>query len=139
MIKYNLKCKNHHEFESWFSDSKEFEKLKQKKLLECIFCKSKYIEKSIMSPVIVQSTKKTKEKNSKEEFTKFKKELLNIRNYVEKNFEYVGDKFSKKIREVYYDKKTKKSIYGTTTLEQRKDLADEGIDLISIPWVSKDN
>ena len=25
MIKYNLKCKNRHEFESWFSDSKEFE------------------------------------------------------------------------------------------------------------------
>ena len=31
MIKYNLKCKNKHEFESWFSDSKEFEKLKSKK------------------------------------------------------------------------------------------------------------
>ena len=27
MIKYNLKCKNKHEFEGWFSDSKEFEKL----------------------------------------------------------------------------------------------------------------
>ena len=32
MIKYNLRCKNNHEFESWFSDSKEFEKLNQKKL-----------------------------------------------------------------------------------------------------------
>ena len=31
MIKYNLKCKNKHEFESWFSNSKEFEKLNQKK------------------------------------------------------------------------------------------------------------
>ena len=30
MIKYNLKCHNNHEFESWFSDSKEFEKLKKK-------------------------------------------------------------------------------------------------------------
>ena len=30
MIKYNLKCKNNHEFESWFSDSEEFEKLKKK-------------------------------------------------------------------------------------------------------------
>ena len=40
MIKYNLKCKNNHEFESWFSDSEEFEKLK-KKILECIYCSSK--------------------------------------------------------------------------------------------------
>ena len=52
MIKYNLKCKNNHEFESWFSDSNEFEKLKKKKLLECIYCNSTEINKSIMSPMI---------------------------------------------------------------------------------------
>ena len=50
MIKYNLKCKNKHEFESWFSDSKEFEKLKSKNMIECIFCKTKSVKKSIMSP-----------------------------------------------------------------------------------------
>ena len=48
MIKYNLKCNNNHEFESWFSESKEFEKLKNKKLLECIFCGSNKIQKNIM-------------------------------------------------------------------------------------------
>ena len=52
MIKYNLKCKNEHEFESWFSNSAEFEKLNKKNLLECIYCSSKKIEKSIMSPMI---------------------------------------------------------------------------------------
>ena len=52
MIKYNLKCHNDHEFESWFSDSKEFDNLKKKKLLDCIFCHSKKINKSIMSPMI---------------------------------------------------------------------------------------
>ena len=30
MIKYNLKCKNEHEFESWFSDSNEFDNLKKR-------------------------------------------------------------------------------------------------------------
>ena len=57
MIKYNLKCGNKHEFESWFSDSKEFEKLNKKKLLECIFCNSKNIQKSIMSPGVLSSKK----------------------------------------------------------------------------------
>ena len=52
MIKYNLKCENSHEFESWFSDSKEFEKLKKKRLLECIYCSSKKINKSLMAPMI---------------------------------------------------------------------------------------
>ena len=50
MIKYNLICKNKHEFESWFSNSSEFERLKAKNLLECIYCSSKDINKSIMSP-----------------------------------------------------------------------------------------
>ena len=31
MIKYKLNCKNNHEFESWFANSSEFEKLKKKK------------------------------------------------------------------------------------------------------------
>ena len=52
MIKYNLKCNNDHEFESWFLDSNEFEKLNKKRLLECIYCSSKKIKKSIMSPMI---------------------------------------------------------------------------------------
>ena len=52
MIKYNLKCQNNHEFESWFSDSDEFEKLEKKKLLECIYCSSKKIKKSIMAPMV---------------------------------------------------------------------------------------
>ena len=30
MIRYNLKCHNNHEFSSWFSDSKEFDRLKVK-------------------------------------------------------------------------------------------------------------
>tara|TARA_Y100001958_G_C20631410_1_gene168209 strand:+ start:47 stop:469 length:423 start_codon:yes stop_codon:yes gene_type:complete len=140
MIKYNLKCKNNHEFESWFSDSKEFDKLNKKKLLECIYCASRQIEKNIMSPVIFNSKKRNKTNDTlNHQITKGKKELLALRNYVEKNFEFVGDKFSKKVREIYYDKETKKSIYGTTTEKERQELADEGIDLLSIPWVSKDN
>ena len=140
MIKYNLKCSNGHEFISWFSDSLEFDKLNKKKLLECIYCSSNKINKSIMAPMV--SGGKLKEDNSNllnEKLSNKKQELLQIRNYIEKNFEFVGDKFSQKVREVYYDKKTRKTIYGSTTKEEREELAEEGIDLISIPWVSKDN
>ena len=68
-----------------------------------------------------------------------KDELLKIRDYIEKNFEFVGANLSQKAREIYYDRRTKKSIYGTATKEEREELADEGIDLMSVPWVSKDN
>ena len=140
MIKYNLKCHNDHEFESWFSNSKEYDKLNKKRLLECIFCNSKKINKSIMAPTILNTNKKDKQieiinKDLKDE----KNKLLSLRKYIEKNFDYVGKNFSKKVREVYYDKKNKKTIYGTTTPKEREELAEEGIDLLSIPWVNKDN
>ena len=139
MIKYNLKCHNDHEFESWFSHSNEFENLNKKSLLECIYCSSKKIKKSIMSPMISNSKNKDRQISLNKDFYKEKNNLLRLRKYIEKNFEYVGKDFSKKIRDIYYDNKNKKAIYGTATPKEREELIDEGIDLISIPWVSKDN
>jgi hypothetical protein len=139
MIKYNLKCSNHHEFESWLSNSEEFDKLKKKKLLECIYCNSKNIEKSIMAPMISSFKNEPKIDVFDRDLKNEKNELHQLRKYIEKNFEYVGKDFSKKVREVFYDKKSKQAIYGTTTPEEREELAEEGIDLASIPWVNKDN
>ena len=140
MIKYNLKCINNHEFESWFSSSHEFENLKKKKYLECIYCNSNKIEKSIMSPMLSKTKKKESElKIFEKELQKEKNKLLKIRKYIENNFEFVGKNFSKRVREIYYDKSKNNTIYGTTTPEEKKELAEEGIDLLSVPWVNKEN
>ena len=140
MIKYLLKCNNKHEFESWFSESKEYEKLKKKNLIECIFCTSKDVSKSIMSPNIVVKKKAEEKKFNNKEFNKIKKDLIRMRKFIEKNFKFVGDKFPKEAREIYYDNKKNKNIYGTATLEERLELEEEGIDLASIPWVdTKEN
>ena len=93
-----------------------------------------------MSPMISnlsnrKETIKKIDKGAKEE----KNKLFQLRKYIENNFDYVGKDFSKKVREVYYDKKSEKGIYGTTTPEEREELAEEGIDLLSIPWINKDN
>ena len=137
MIKYNLKCKNKHEFESWFSDSKEFEKLLKKKLVECAFCKTKSIKKSIMSPRIAQ---KKKVNFPNKEIRQMKKDLLKLRKFVEKNFDYVGDNFPSEVRKVYYDKKKNKNIYGIASPKETEELKEEGIDLATIPWVdNKEN
>ena len=137
MIKYNLKCKNKHEFESWFSDSKEFEKLLKKKLIECAFCKTKSIKKSIMSPRIVH---KKKVNFPSKEIRQMKKDLLKLRKFVEKNFDYVGDNFPREVRKVYYDKKRNKNIYGIASPKETEELKEEGIDLATIPWIdNKEN
>jgi hypothetical protein len=137
MIKYILKCKNKHEFESWFASSSEFEKLRKKKLLECISCTSSEVEKSIMSPNVLNSDNKESEQ-TKKEFIKIKKNLLKIRKFVEKNFEFVGNRFPQEVRDIHYNK-DKKNIYGIATSEEREELKEEGIELETIPWVKKEN
>tara|TARA_Y100000768_G_scaffold324695_1_gene261455 strand:- start:687 stop:1103 length:417 start_codon:yes stop_codon:yes gene_type:complete len=138
MIKYILECKNKHKFESWFSTSKEFEKLKKNNLLECIHCESKDISKSIMSPNILNKKEK-KIKNENDNLKKIKNDLKSLRKFVENNFEFVGNKFANKAREAYYDKKNNKNIYGITSDKEKTELQDEGIDVVSIPWIDKDN
>tara|TARA_Y100000992_G_C21178697_1_gene449605 strand:- start:621 stop:902 length:282 start_codon:yes stop_codon:yes gene_type:complete len=93
-----------------------------------------------MSPRILNSKKnKNIEKNSVKELVKIKNDLKNLRDFVEKNFEFVEKNFANKVREVYYDKNGNKNIYGSTTKEERDQLKEEGIDLVSLPWIEKDN
>lgn len=91
-----------------------------------------------MAPMISNLGKSELEQFDKK-YINEKNKLLKIRNFVEENFEYVGKNFSKKVREIYYDKNNNKTIYGTTTPEERNELAEEGIELVTIPWVNKDN
>ena len=141
MIKYNLKCTNKHEFESWFSDSKEFEKLKSKKIIECTFCGTKNVQKSIMSPNIVSKQQKEKNIKSSKYIKKLRKDLLKMRNFIEKNFKYVGDNLPHEVRNIHYDKKKNKNIYGKATLKETEELREEGIELTAVPWIDnkKDN
>jgi hypothetical protein len=138
MIKYILRCKNVHEFESWFSDSNEFDKLKKKNFINCIICGSQDIEKSIMSPRIINKSNNNNQLEEKK-YSRIKKDLSKLRQFIETNFENVGDKFHSRVRSVYYDKKKNKNIYGTTTEKERKELEEEGIAISTVPWVEKEN
>ena len=88
-----------------------------------------------MSPNIVGKKKNVEKKFNTKEFKKIKKDLFKIRKFVEQNFEFVGDKLPSQVREIYYDNKKNKNIYGTATTEERLELEEEGIELTSIPWV----
>ena len=135
MIKYNLLCKCGKNFESWFATSKEYESLKKKRLINCIYCNSTSIKKSIMSPNLASKSNKSSIKKNIEK--DIKKELLNFRKYIEKNCKDVGDNFPREARNIHYDKKSSKGIYGKATAEETAELLDEGIEVETIPWVDK--
>jgi len=135
MIKYNLICRCGKTFESWFSSSNEYEVLKKKKLINCIYCNNSSVKKTVMAPNLSSKSNKITTKVKLE--SKIKKELINIRKYIEKNCKNVGDNFSQEARSIHYDKKTSKGIYGKATPEETDELIEEGIDVATIPWVNK--
>jgi len=135
MIKYNLECECGKVFESWFSTSIEYEKLKKKKLINCIYCDSTLVHKSLMAPNLKSKSNK-ESKNIKIE-KKIKQQLLNFRKYIEKNCKNVGDNFVQEARNIHYDKKTSKGIYGKATKKETSELIEEGIDVVTVPWVDK--
>ncbi len=141
MIKYKLKCKKcNNTFDSWFASSKEFEKLKKIKLINCTNCNSLEIDKSIMSPRISSNLTSTKN-NSKSKINEVKSKIFEFQKYIKKNFEYVGENFSYEARSIHYGKKkNKKGIYGKASSEDIKELKDEGIETSIVPWINeKDN
>ena len=141
MIKYRLKCNDcFSNFDSWFSSSKEYDRIKRLKLITCNICNSNKVVKSLMAPNI-STSKKLTDKNNEKRFFTIKKKLKQYQNFIRKNFEYVGDNFTYEARSLHYDKKNKKrGIYGKASLEDVKDLKDEGIETEMIPWINeKDN
>ena len=135
MIKYNLVCRCGKTFQSWFSSSNEYDVLRKKKLINCIYCNNTSIKKSVMAPNLFSKSNKIITKTKLEK--KIKKELLNFRRYIEKNCKNVGNNFSQEARKIHYDKKTSKGIYGKASTEETNELIEEGIDVATIPWVNK--
>ena len=135
MIKYNLICQCGETFESWFSNSSEFDSLFKKKLIKCIYCESSFVKKSVMAPNVPSKSNKVSRKTKLEK--SIRKQLLNFRRYIEKNCKYVGENFSREARSIHYDKKTSQGIYGKATPEESSELLEEGIEVTFIPWVDK--
>ena len=66
---------------------------------------------------------------------------MEYQNFIKKNFEYVGENFAYEARSIHFSKKkNKKNIYGKASINDVKELNDEGIETSSIPWIeTKDN
>tara|TARA_B100001564_G_scaffold339713_1_gene332741 strand:- start:609 stop:1037 length:429 start_codon:yes stop_codon:yes gene_type:complete len=139
MIKYKLFCKNCNlKFDSWFASSNEYERLKKKKHLNCHQCSSTKVEKTIMSPQLINSKLKKEDKTNFEKYHEVKKTIKRYQKFIKDNFKYVGDNFAYEARSIHYNGKKKlKGIYGSASKTDLKDLKEEGIETQIIPWIDE--
>jgi len=134
MIIFNLKCFNcDFNFEGWFENSKEYLKQNKKNLINCPSCESTNIDKGLMAPNLNKKSN-SKKKNIKKSLASNMSKLKKI---IEKNFDYVGENFTEEAKKIKYGEVEERSIYGEATLEQTKELIEEEIDIVPLPFTSK--
>jgi len=131
VIVYSLRCKNGHEFEGWFRDSDAYETQAEEGKLSCPTCNSRRVEKAIMAPAVAISDRKPALNDP--EARKMRQFMTGLRKYVQENAEYVGPKFAEEARKIHYGESVDRHIYGETTLEEARELADEGVDVAPLP------
>ena len=137
MIKYKLICNEcSTKFDSWFASSNEYEKLKKRKFLTCHSCNSLKVEKTLMTPQLINSKNKSEAKLNIVKYQKIKKTIKNYQKFIRENFQYVGNNFAYEARSIHYNNKKKsKGIYGSASIQDLKELKDEGIEAQMFPWI----
>ena len=125
MIVFNLNCTDcSFSFEGWFENTKDYNKQIRKGLLTCPSCNSTQIKKGLMAPNVSKKSNSKISKRNKSIASNVKK----LKKIIEKEFDYVGDKFAEE---------AKKIKYGEASIEQTKELIDEDIDVLPLPFSSK--
>jgi hypothetical protein len=131
VIVYNLRCKNSHEFEGWFSNSSAYETQAKGGLLACPVCDNRKVDKAPMAPAVAGAKKKAD--TTPAELAKMRQFMTGLRKYVQENAEYVGPKFPEEARKIHYGETDERHIYGEATIEEAKELIEEGVDVAALP------
>ncbi len=164
MILYRLRCANGHEFDSWFKDSKTYERQEKKSLIGCAVCGTDKVERALMAPRIGKKGKDATlpavveapgaetpaaapSPEQQQQIAalarhmpkELREALLAVRAEVEKNCEHVGDKFAEEARKIHYGESDRRGIYGETSDEEAEALAEEGIEFGRLPWIPRGN
>jgi len=132
VIIYDLRCKNGHKFEGWFGNISAFEEQKSQKLIACPVCGDSDTEKIPSSVNFLGKGVKASGEKNKKEISALKVVHL-FHEYLEKNFDEVGDKFSEVALKMHYGEQESRNIKGSTTKDQEELLREEGVQFIKIP------
>ena len=134
MIVFNLNCSDcTFSFEGWFENTKDYNQQIKKGLLTCPSCNSTQIKKGLMTPNLSKKSNSKISKRNKSIPSNVKK----LKNIIEKEFDYVGNKFTEEAKKIKYGEVEERAIYGEASIEQTKELIEEDIDVLPLPFSTK--
>ena len=134
MIVFNLTCSDCvFSFEGWFENTQDYKKQIKEGLVSCPSCNSIKIKKGLMAPNVAKKSNSKTFKRNKSIASNVKR----LKKIIEKEFDYVGDKFTEEAKKIKYGETKERSIYGEASIEQTKELIDEDIDILPLPFSTK--
>jgi hypothetical protein len=142
VINFDLICDKEHGFEGWFANSAAYDAQLAAGSLSCPQCGSRKIAKAIMAPNIASKGNSRKARapgNIAPGHAQMREFLRKVRSHIEQNAEHVGEKFPEVARKIHYGEQDAVNIYGDATLEEVKELREEGIEITAIPWIEPEN
>ncbi len=146
MIRFALHCAHDHEFEGWFRDGATFDRQASEGAISCPVCGDSTVRKAMMAPAVVRSTSRepvpvpptvpapaAAAPPDEVKAAMMVAMLRQIRRHVEENFENVGDRFPDEARRIHCGEAEEREIFGRATLEEARDLLEEGIPVRALP------
>lgn len=138
MIKYRVICDKEHEFDGWFAGSDAFDTQAAAGEIACPYCESTSVRKALMAPAVSTSKRKTRNMMSATESAEQVHKLMKkMREHVESNFDYVGDQFADEARRIHYGEADAREIYGEATVDEARELIEEGVEVAPLPDAGK--
>ncbi len=140
MIKFDLKCNNNHIFEAWFRNSATYDEQVRDGEVICAICGSVEIEKALMTPSVPKTgnrrsvSKLAKAEKETQQFAETLKAVKEIRKKVEESCDDVGTAFAEEARKIHYGEVETRGIYGQATVDESKELIEEGVTVLPLPW-----
>lgn len=145
MIKYQLVCQQGHEFDAWFRCSNTFDVQAATHQIECPHCGSIEVTKSIMAPKIARGAKPKANRqpampsDTEISDSEIAEVLRMFREEVESRSTYVGRKFAKEARDMHFDEKPKRDIWGEATVDEVRELLEDDVEIAPLPRLPEDS
>lgn len=151
MIHYRLRCSVGHEFEGWFRNSDAFDTQSRTGLLSCPRCGTSDVARGLMAPAVRTSRTQPPEADRATEAARrpeapsphqppampdeLRAALQRLRAQVERHCDDLGDSFADEAIRMSRGEVAARGIYGNASDGDREALADEGIEVVQIPWL----
>lgn len=140
MIRYALKCRDGHAFDSWFQSVGAFDTLRSQGHVACPVCGTGEVEKSLMAPAVAQTrTAEAAEPAARGDLSTpanpLEQAMAALRRQVEENSEYVGMNFAAEARRIHGGEAPERAIYGEARPDEARKLLEDGVPVAPLPFL----